>query len=90
MKWEKKETPGKPTVWVTFIKKERTSISGRKFQANEAVRIISEGSGFRVDFAGSVAGTWLPWEPVTNTVLPTLSQAKEVAKDYKNQPGIDQ
>jgi hypothetical protein len=82
MKWEKKESPGRPTVWVTFIKKDRISIAGREFKADEAVRIISEKSGFRVDFAGSVAGTWLPWEAVSNTVFSTLQEAKQTAKDY--------
>ncbi len=78
MKWEKKA----PNIWVAFIKKERESLSGKKFNVTEAVRITKESNGYRIDFAGHIAGAWLPWEPIETTPFGTIALAKKAVSAY--------
>jgi hypothetical protein len=66
----------------TTIQKKRTTVQGKPFTTTECCRIIPEGEGFRIDFAGHIAGTWLPWEPINDTVYPTVNKAKAAIRTY--------
>lgn len=79
MKWEDHNG-----ILVAFVQKSREDLRGRSFRAQEALRIIRErGSDvYRLDFAGAVAGSWLPWEAVTDESFQTVAAAKNAAIDY--------
>lgn len=84
-RWERKDA----RVQVMYVRKARRDIRGRDFVATEVLRVVHrEGwhPGWRVDRAGSVAGVWLPWEPVTYTVFETLGEAKAAARQYAENP----
>lgn len=72
------------TAHVAFITKTRHAQGTEKpFKASEAVRIIGNDiNGYRIDFAGNVAGAWLPWEAVTEQVYTCLANAKAAVRAY--------
>jgi hypothetical protein len=72
-------------IYTAFIKKQRRDWRERPFEANEAVRAIAEGGGWRIDKAGWV-GAWLPWEAIDQTVYPTAAAAKRAIEAYASAP----
>lgn len=78
IKWEKKA----PHIYVAHVKKPRRAFDGRKFTAHEAVRITKEKGGYRIDFAGNVAGAWLPWEAIDEVSHRTVASAKKAVRAY--------
>ena len=76
--------PGDPhDVWVAFIEKVHEDQLGVAMAVQEAIRVVAEpGGGYRVDFAGSIASTWLPWEPVSTKVYETFEAAAKAASLY--------
>lgn len=83
-KWEEKA----PGIHVRFIKKARPGMcNGRPLIVTEAVRVTNEAGGYRIDFAGNVAGAWLPWEPIDETVYRTVTAAKKAVAAYAKRVG---
>ena len=75
------------TCHVTYVEKTRQRAdNGASFKTREAVRIIgNDAQGYRIDFAGNIAGAWLPWEPVTEKVFTgktALRDARRAVKEY--------
>lgn len=81
IQFEEKVGP-RGSVHVAFIKKPRIDVRDRRFIAEEAVRAVQEPGGWRIDFAGNVAGAWLPWEAIDNVEYPTLAAAKKAIRAY--------
>jgi len=81
-KWRVLKVPGRVTLRVLSIEKRLVDIRNRPFTAREELRIIPEGKGYRLDKIGALGGTWLTWEPVTDTVFNTVSAAKREAREY--------
>ena len=65
-----------------FMRCPRESISGKAFEALEAVRAIQEREGWRIDRTTAVGGTWPPWEPVDRAAYKTLKQALRALNTY--------
>lgn len=69
-------------VFVVLTTRKREDLRGKSFKALEAVRAIKEGDHWRIDFAGHVAGAWLPWEAIDEVKYPDLPSAIKAAKTY--------
>lgn len=70
-------------VFVTKVTKTLVSaVTGKPFRAVEACRAILEHDGWRIDFAGNIGGSWLPWEPITDEVFPTSKKALTAIRKY--------
>ena len=83
IKYEKHVHPHtKVPVYTAIVKKPRIAWDGRKFNATTGVRIIKEGRGYRADFASAVAGVFMPWEPVTDTVYRSVAAAKKAVRAF--------
>lgn len=89
IKWERKDAD----IWVAFVKKPRVAIGGRKFVATEAVRIERKerrstignykSYDYFIDFAGNVAGAWMPWEAIDAIGFRrSMAAAKKAVREY--------
>lgn len=54
----------------------------RPKQSLKAVRTIRESDGWRIDQAGSVAGAWLPWEPISDTRFGDQDSAEKAIRSW--------
>jgi len=88
IRFEKKVSPHGDVAHVAFITKNRIDVRGRPFKANEAVRAMLERGQkyYRIDFAGNVAGAWLPFEAIDSVHYPTLTAAKAAIQTYVDAP----
>lgn len=78
--WETKSD----RIVVAYVKKAKINIYGARFLGHEAVRAIRESDGWRADKSAAVAGSWMPWEPISEVRFPTLDAAKEAIVAYAN------
>ena len=80
--YEKKVSPTGVAAYVAITKKPRVRYDGSRFTATTAVRIIEEKQGYRTDFCSAVAGTFMPWEPITEVAYPTVAAAKKAVQAF--------
>lgn len=86
MKFEKVVSPGGQVAYVAEVSRRRTDIRGHEFMSREAVRIIQEPNGWRIDRAESVAGAWMPWEAIVAVTYGSIKAAKAAIRDWVGAP----
>lgn len=70
------------TVLIAFGKRKVTRYTGETFHQHVGLRVAKELPGWRVEFAGLIAGAWMPWELITEEAFPTAAAAKKAAQAF--------
>lgn len=61
----------------------QSTFSGRKWKTTTAARAIKEeGEVWRIDFCDSIAGAWMPWEPINDESYVELTAAKAAIEAF--------
>lgn len=73
----------KVPVYSAIVKHPRVNVwDNRRYTETLGVRVIKEGRGYRADFASGIAGTFMPWEPITDTEYRSVAAAKKAVREF--------
>lgn len=74
---------GSSVVYASYVTYEKEAfLSGKKFLARDAVRAKKESGGYRIDRAELVAGTAMPWEPISEEVFSSAAKAQAAIRAW--------
>lgn len=82
-RWQRKDHPTTGgRAWGSAVAIPLRNMWGEGYNAHEAIRVIKERDGWRLDRASAVAGAWMPWEPIDEIRYKSAAAAKRAAQAW--------